>query len=157
MYLFKCTPNPSGSGYQWYYYNKRTLAIPCIQHHHLELAHCSGNHFDSLVDAATMRPSTVAPKLAGEQAHHPEMFQSVVQMYHSFVPSSARAWNSIEQQQVWAGSHASSFIKSLLAHWPHILVHSLCTIESYISFYCLRLSDLLINSLFNGFMGAHKD
>ena len=71
IYLF--TPNPSGSGYQWYHYNKRTLAVPRVQHHHFELAHRSGNHFDCIVDTATMRPSTVAPKLAGEQAHQPEV------------------------------------------------------------------------------------
>lgn len=71
IYLF--TPNPTGSGYQWYHYNKRTPATPQVQHHHFELAHCSGNHFDCIVDAATMRPSTVPPKLAGEQAHHPQV------------------------------------------------------------------------------------
>ena len=73
VYLF--TPNLSGSGYQWYHYNKRTLAVPHVQHHHLELAHCHmhGNHFDCIVNTATMMPSTVAPKLAEEQAHHPKV------------------------------------------------------------------------------------
>ena len=52
VYLF--TPNLSGSRYQWYHYNKRTLAVPHIQYHHLELAHCHGNHFDCIVDAATV-------------------------------------------------------------------------------------------------------
>ena len=37
--------------------------------------------------------------------------------YHSFVPSSVRAWNSLEEQQVCAGS-LSSFNKSLLPHLP---------------------------------------
>ena len=76
IYLF--TPNPNGSGYQWYNYNKRTLAIPHVQHHHFELAHCSGDHFDCIVDAATMRPSTVPPKLAGEQSHHPQVLQPFI-------------------------------------------------------------------------------
>ena len=71
IYLF--TPNPTGSGNQWYHYNKRILAIPHVQHHHFELAHCSGNHVDCIVDAATMMPSIVPLRLAGEQAYHSQV------------------------------------------------------------------------------------
>ena len=34
------------------------------RHHHIELAHQSSVHFDCIVDATTMRPCTVPPRLS---------------------------------------------------------------------------------------------
>ena len=68
IYLF--TPNVSSSGYQWYRFNKRTLAVPKMSFTHIELAHRAGNHFDCILDATTTRPCAVPPLLPGEQAYH---------------------------------------------------------------------------------------
>ena len=62
IYLF--TPNTSGPGYHWQCYSKRTFAVPELRHHHIELAHQSSVHFDCIVDATTMRPCTVPPRLS---------------------------------------------------------------------------------------------
>ena len=58
------TPNTSGPGYHWQCYSKRTFAVPELRHHHIELAHQSSVHFDCIVDATTMQPCTVPPRLS---------------------------------------------------------------------------------------------
>lgn len=73
LYLF--TPVLSGRGYQWYHYSKRTFAVPQIEYDHIELAHRSGNHFDCIVDADTLKPSTVPPLLQGTQDSYPHVLE----------------------------------------------------------------------------------
>lgn len=71
VYLF--TPKPSGIGYHWYCYNKRTLAVPQLKHSHIELAHKSGVHFHCIVDATSLRPCTVPPLLSGKHTYHQDI------------------------------------------------------------------------------------
>ena len=71
IYLF--TPKPTGSGYHWYCYNKRTLAVPQLKYSHIEMAHKSGVHFDCIVDATSLRPCTVPPLLTGEHTYHEDV------------------------------------------------------------------------------------
>ena len=71
IYLF--TPKPSGLGYHWYCYNKRTLSVPLFKYSHIELAHKSGIHFDCIVDATSLRPCVVPPLLTGEHTYYEDV------------------------------------------------------------------------------------